>query len=254
MRDVVEALAAALADGRGAVLVTVVEVTGNPPSRPGAKLLVVRGRVEAGTLGCSGFDAAGVELAAGLTGSQEASPATMRRRIVATRDGEQAIELFGEHFEPDAQVIVMGSGPVGRAVAGLAASVGRRVRNLDEDGDPVAGLRSRPPGARDAVVVSDHEAPGVEDVLRIALESDAFFVGMLGSRRRAPQVTGRLRDRGVPADRVAALHMPCGLDIGGRSPAEIALSIVAEIVAVERGRSGGSLLDERQPRVARGRV
>jgi xanthine dehydrogenase accessory factor len=91
------------------------------------------------------------------------------------------------------------------------------------------------------VLVSDHDAAWVDEVLRVALASDAFFVGMLGSRRHAPEAVRRLRDGGVPEAHIARLHSPCGLDIGSRSAEEIALSIVAEVVAVERGREGGSL-------------
>jgi xanthine dehydrogenase accessory factor len=64
---------------------------------------------------------------------------------------------------------------------------------------------------------------------------------MLGSRRHAPEAVGRLRDRGVDPAHLARLHSPCGLDIGSRTPGEIALSIVAEIVASERGRDGGAM-------------
>lgn len=69
----------------------------------------------------------------------------------------------------------------------------------------------------------------------------AAFVGMLGSKRHVPDVVARLRDAGVPAQQLARLRSPCGLDIGSRTPPEIALSILAEIVAVERGRSGGPM-------------
>ena len=78
-------------------------------------------------------------------------------------------------------------------------------------------------------------------LLRVALASNAIFVGMLGSRRHAPAVVQRLRDGGVAAAHLAKLRSPCGLDIGSRSAAEIALSIVAEIVAAERGRDGRRL-------------
>lgn len=91
------------------------------------------------------------------------------------------------------------------------------------------------------MVLSDHDAQYVDAVLRQALAGPAFFVGMLGSHRHAPMVMQRLRDDGVPADHVDRLHSPCGLDIGSRGPAEIALSVVAEIVAVERGRTGGAM-------------
>ena len=234
--DVFTALTEATDRGRRAVLVTVVAVAGEAPSRPGAKLVVSDGTVLAGTLGCSEFDTAGVELAASLAAGD--APA-LRRRVVFGHGEERALELFAERYDPLPGITVVAATPVGRAVTALAELVGRRVALLDED-VPQA-LAERPPGPRDAVVVTDHDAPYVDEVLRIALAGEAFFVGMLGSRRHAPEVVGRLRAAGVPAEQLARLRSPCGLDIGSRTPAEIALSIVAEIVAAERGRDGGRL-------------
>jgi xanthine dehydrogenase accessory factor len=234
--DVFTALAEATDDGRRAVLVTVVEVAGEAPSYPGAKLVVSDGAVLAGTLGCSEFDTAGIELAASLA---EGGASALRRRVVFGHGEERALELFAERYDPLPGITVVAATPVGRAVVALAEQLGRRVALLD--GDVPEALRARPPGPRDAVVVTDHDAPYVDEALRIALAGEAFFVGMLGSRRHAPEVVGRLRAAGVPAEQLAALRSPCGLDIGSRTPAEIALSIVAEIVAAERGRAGGRL-------------
>lgn len=231
-----DALQAALAAGRSAVLVTVLAVEGETPSRPGAKIAVVGGRVAAGTLGCAEFDTAGVDLAASLTGD-----ATLRRRAVFRHGEEQVLELFAERYDPSPGVVVAGSNPVGRAVADLAGHIGRRVRHLLDEDDPLDALRASPPGPRDAVVLSDHDAPYVDEALPLALAGAAYFVGMLGSRRHAGEVVARLRDSGVPAEQLARLRSPCGLDIGSRTPEEIALSIVAEIVAAERGRAGGSM-------------
>jgi xanthine dehydrogenase accessory factor len=247
----IEALAQAAKDGRRVALVTVLAVEGDAPSHPGAKLLADTAGPIAGTLGCSEFDTAGLELARQALDGRR----TVRRRLEFPGHGEQrAIELFAEVQEPDPGVIVVGGNPVGRAIAGVAVATGRRVKLITSQPEP-----SEPPGVRvavgepahiiadhkllagDAVVVSDHDAPWVDDVLRLALASPAGFVGMLGSRRHAPQAVQRLRDQGVPGQHLARLHSPCGLDIGSRTPGEIALSIVAEIVAHERGRSGGPM-------------
>lgn len=236
--EVFEALREADAAGRRAVLVTVVAVEGEPPSRPGAKVAVVDGRIVAGTLGCAEFDTAGVELVASLPAGGEG---TLRQRAVFRHGEEQVLELFAERYDPSPGVIVAGSNPVGRSVADLAGRVGRRVRHLLDDADPLGTLSEHPPGPRDAVVLSDHDAPYVDEALPLALASQAYFVGILGSRRHATQVVDRLREAGVPPDRLSRLHTPCGLDIGSSSPEEIALSIVAEIVAAERGRAGGSM-------------
>jgi xanthine dehydrogenase accessory factor len=249
--EVFDALARARARGHRVVLVTVVAVEGEAPSHPGAKLVVGADGVVAGTLGCSEYDAAGIELAhEALSGR-----GPVRGEVSDDTHGEpRSIEIFAEVHEPEPAVLVFGSNPVGRAVAQLSRVIGRRVVLVAPGGDtdvvggvevkaddPERYLLAAPPGPADALVLSDHDAPWVDAVLRVALASDAFFVGMLGSRRHAPAALSRLRDNGVPEAHLARLHSPCGLDIGSRSAEEIGLSIVAEIVAAERGRPGGSL-------------
>ncbi|MGH3328420.1 MAG: XdhC family protein [Streptomycetales bacterium] len=233
--DVFEALAQARAAGQPAVLVTVVAVEGEAPSHPGAKLLVVDGAMAAGTLGCAEFDTAGVGLAGSLSES-----ATLRRRVVFGHGQERALEMFAERYDPHPAVLVIGATPVARAVAELARFLHREVVDM-ADAQPDIALRHRPPGPQDSVIVSDHDAPYVDGVLRLLLRGQAGFVGMVGSRRHAPEVVERLRSSGVPSGQLARLHTPCGLDIGSRTPQEIALSIVAEILAAERGRGGGRM-------------
>jgi xanthine dehydrogenase accessory factor len=246
-----DALAQARRQGRRVALVTVLAVEGDAPSHPGAKLLADTSGPIAGTLGCSEFDTAGLALARQALDGQR----TVRRRLEFPGHGEQrAIELFAEVQEPDPAMIVVGGNPVGRAIAAVAVAVGRRVkvvtptRDVDDEpgievavGDPAAIVADHGLSGTDALVVSDHDAPWVDDVLRVALASPAGFVGMLGSRRHAPEAVQRLRDSGVDDSQLARLHSPCGLDIGGRTPGEIALSIMAEVVAHERGRPGGPM-------------
>ncbi|HVM14974.1 MAG TPA: XdhC family protein [Egibacteraceae bacterium] len=246
--DVFDALSRARARGEHVVLVTVLAVEGDAPSHPGAKLVVGTAGILAGTLGCAEFDSAGAELAGEAVGQD----VPLRRRLSFPAHGpERAIELFAEQHRPEPAVLVMGATPVGRSVAELARTVGRRAVLVAPAGDtavrggvevhaddPARFLLAAPPGPSDALVVSDHDAAWVDEVLRVALASEAFFVGMLGSRRHAPQAVRRLRDAGVPEAHLARLRSPCGLDIGSRTPGEIALSIVGEIVATERGRDG----------------
>lgn len=247
----IDALAEARKQGRRVALVTVLAVEGDAPSHPGAKLLADHTGPIAGTLGCSEFDTAGLELARQALDGQR----TVRQRLDFARHGEQrAIELFAEVQEPDPGVIVVGANPVGRAIAEVATAVGRRVKLIAPSvdvagpsgvqialGDPAEIVAAHSLTATDAIVLSDHDAPWVDDVLRIALASPAGFVGMLGSRRHAPEAVQRLRDAGVVDKQIARLRSPCGLDIGSRTAGEIALSIMAEIIANERGRSGGSM-------------
>ncbi|MPZ89438.1 MAG: hypothetical protein GEU81_15495 [Nitriliruptorales bacterium] len=252
--DVFDALSMARARGHRVVLVTVLAVDGDAPSRPGAKLVVGDDGVVAGTLGCSEFDAAGVDLA----GEALIAEAPLRRWLTFAHDEahgrERALELFAELQLPEPAVVVLGSNPVGRAVVHLAHTLGRRAVLVSPGGDtavtggvevkaddPVRYLLAAPPGPRDALLVSDHDAAWADEVLRVVLASDAFFVGMLGSHRHAPEAVRRLRAGGTPEEHIARLRSPVGLDIGSRTPEEIALSIMAEVVAVERGRGGGPM-------------
>lgn len=141
----------------------------------------------------------------------------------------------------DAQptVIVLGDNELARGVARLADFLDRPVLTLHDGA--LDALATRPVVQGDALVVCDHDAPYVDAALRLALASSASFVGMVASRRRAPAVMRQLLDGGMAAEQVARLHAPCGLDIGSRGPAEIALSVVAEMVAVLHGRDGSGM-------------
>ena len=91
----------------------------------------------------------------------------------------------------------------------------------------------------DAVVLCDHDAPDAPQFLRDALASPASYVAMMASRRRAEGLLADLEAEGLP--NLEKLHVPAGHDLGGKSPGEIALSVVAEIVAESYDRPGGPM-------------
>jgi xanthine dehydrogenase accessory factor len=90
-------------------------------------------------------------------------------------------------------------------------------------------------------VLTDHDAPGVSDTLAILLRSPVRFVGVMGSRRHVGRYVEELRAQGFTDDELARIRSPLGLDLGGRSPEEIALSIAAGVVAARNDRGGGWL-------------
>lgn len=250
--NVYDALANARGRGRRVVLLTVLSVSEDASSHTGAKMVADADGSVAGSLGCSEFDTAGVELAAEAL--RVGGPIRRRVAFGGHDEEERSIEVFAEVHEPEAAVLVFGANPVGCAVARQADLIGRRVTVVTPGGttdvppavevkadDPGRFLLVAPPGPNDAVLLSDHDAPYVDEVLRVALASEAGFVGMLGSRRHAPGAVRRLRDAGTPEAHIGRLRAPVGLDIGSRTPEEIALSIVAEIVAAENGRDGGRM-------------
>ena len=141
------------------------------------------------------------------------------------------------------QVVVVTDNPIGRSVVAIAEVAGRRTTLLaDEDVEqtPAQWLAANPLQEADAFVLCDHDTPGMEELLRAALDGKAGYVAMMGSRRRAEKVFDALEAE-LPAEALARLHVPAGLNTGGKAPGEIALSVVAEIVAVSYGRPGGPM-------------
>jgi len=185
-----------------------------------------------------------------------------RWRVVDPRDGEVGWQTPGpearlpdeplfrdgrvlQPFGPAWRLVVVGAGPVGAHLARQGQALGFEVSVCDPRPDarldlpgvsldrraPERALAERPPDARTAVVAVAHD-PRVDDLALIdALESPAFYVAAMGSRRTSEARRERLVSLGVD---VARLHAPAGLDIGSHTPAEIAVSIAAELVAARR--------------------
>jgi len=142
------------------------------------------------------------------------------------------------------RVIVVTYNHIAAAIAAMATVVGRPVMVLDHRGghpDPTAWLDENTLLATDSLVVCDHDAPGALDLLRAGLRGPGCYVAMMASRRRAEHVFALLHDEGFTPEMTARLRVPAGLDIGGKAPGEIALSVLAEIVATSYGRPGGPM-------------
>jgi xanthine/CO dehydrogenase XdhC/CoxF family maturation factor len=136
------------------------------------------------------------------------------------------------------RILLLTANPISAAVESIAAATGREVVVLAED-DGGPGLGSLAPALGDAVVLCDHDAPDAPAFLREALASPASYVAMMASRKRAEGLLADLESEGVPG--IEKLHVPAGHDLGGKGPGEIALSVVAEIVAESYGRPGGPM-------------
>jgi xanthine dehydrogenase accessory factor len=139
-----------------------------------------------------------------------------------------ALEIFLEPRLPAPRVIALGETPIALALEAIGERVGLDVEH-------VAAGAELELGEEDAAVVVASHGRGEEEALGRALRSGVPYVGLVASRRRGEAVVGALREQGVSDEELARLHTPAGLDIGARGPEEIALSILAEIVAVRRG-------------------
>ncbi len=135
-----------------------------------------------------------------------------------------AVEVFLEPVLPAPRLLVCGDTPIAAALLRLGAELGYAVADGDE-------LEPRPDDL--ALVVAAHGRDELH-TLRRALESGVPYVGLVASPRRGTGVIAELRGDGVPAEQVARIDVPAGLDIGARTPPEVALSILAKIVAVRR--------------------
>lgn len=189
----------------------------------------------------------------------------------ALQDWRGARVLF-ERIEPEPRVVVCGAGHVGAALARLAAAVGYRVTLIDDRADfvtrarfPETGIElvaaedwTRPlreaigtgRGVSVAVVTRGHNED--EECMRAVLAARPDYAGMIGSRRRTNIVLERLREAGVERELLNEVRAPVGLNIGAVTPEEVALSILAEIVARRRGGTGASLSAwRREPQRAR---
>jgi xanthine/CO dehydrogenase XdhC/CoxF family maturation factor len=134
------------------------------------------------------------------------------------------------------RILVLSANPISAAIDTIATTVGREVVVVAED-DGGPGLADLEPVEGDAVVLCDHDAPDAPQFLLDALASPASYVAMMASRRRAERMLTELT--GAPG--LEKLHLPAGHDLGGKAPGEIALSVVAEIVAESYQRPGGPM-------------
>src|SRR5688572_1220877 len=175
------------------------------------------------------------------------------RDVAATPDEPDANgAMLVERFAPADTLVLVGASDVGAALARLARALGLRVIVIDgreryatrerfaAADEVLVGMPSdlvRPHLSAGAyVVLVAHEYKYELPILREALRAPVRFVGMLAGRKRADAVRALLRDEGLSEEEVGRLYSPIGLDIGGREPEEIALSIAAQLVAVREGK------------------
>jgi xanthine dehydrogenase accessory factor len=240
-----------LAEGKTAALATIVEAS----ECVGAKLLVEPSGARTGTTGDAALDEALTEYARAFPASRAEAKTLRVEEFAPTLEAWRGARVMFERVEPEPRVVVCGAGHVGAALARLAASVGYRVTLIDDREEFV--VRSRFPveeielvaarewagplteaigtgrGVYVAVVTRGHNED--EDCMRAVLAARPDYVGMIGSRRRTNIVLARLREAGFDEELLKHVRAPVGLDIGAVSPEEVALSILAEMVAERRG-------------------
>ncbi len=160
-----------------------------------------------------------------------------------------------KRYEPRPRLVIVGGDPTALAIAELGVKSGFETTLVRPKGPeappPIAGLAYRrdEPGpalaaigldAWTAVAVATHDLETDRDALKAALPSAAGYVGLLGARRRLAGRLDELAADGMPAADLARLHAPIGLDIGGKAPFEVAVSVIGQITALRYARGNGS--------------
>jgi len=244
MKEVLGALQQSIESNEPVALATVVEVKGASPAQVGFKLLVwpdgrAVGNVGGGTLEKRIREEA---LAALQEGRSRLVHYTLREAgpdAVGMLCGGEAT-VFIEVYQPAPVLLIVGGGHIGQPLTEMARIIGFNVQVVDVRAERATVPQFNPgtitPWTYVVLITEDHVTD--EQALRQVLDTPAAYVGMIGSLRKVGTIFNHLRSEGVPEERLAQIHAPIGLDLGGRSPAEIALAILAEIVQVRYGGSG----------------
>ena len=239
MSDLLARLAAVQERGGRAVLFTVVE-----GDDAGAKWLVEEGETE-------------VDLA------DLADEVIRGGRNVLIEEPDRYGRMFAEVYMPPPRLFVYGAVDTAEALCKAAKLLGwttyvadaRRAFATEErfpSADhlivkwPAEAIEEVAPDHQTAFVVLTHDAKFDQPALEAVLQTEAFYVGALGSRRNQEKRRARLLEAGVPEASLERISGPSGLDIGAESQEETALSILGEILAVRAGRPGGRLKDAKR--------
>ena len=245
--------------GGRAALATVISRGGSAPQIVGAKLLLLDDGSHVGTVGGGAIEAKVIEACRQTLrfGQSRKVQADLVRDLAMCCGG--SMEIFVEYLEAQQRLFIIGAGHVSQALAPLARDLSFEVHVLDDRDDLLdhpnfEGLETGSydadelPAAvgegsdRDAFIIVTRDHARDEKALSVLIEAPHAYIGMIGSRRKVHTVLGRVLrrydERGRPRPALDRLRAPVGLNLGGRTPREIAVSILAELVAERHGGDG----------------
>ena len=244
--DVTLDLARQLSGGQQVLLATAIRTDGAPPCQPGQKLLIGPGGPLSGTLGCSEFDDSATADAAEVLASG--------RPVLRTYHHDLgSVEVYLEPYLQRPQLVVLAATPIALWLLRWGRDLGYETVLLESRSGWItpehtaaatrvvadAAELAEQPGAEMEVVATDHEAPDVSTQVAALLGHKPRFVGIMGSARHTAGHIAELKRMGVPVEDVTRIQSPVGLNIGAKTPPEIALSILGGLIAARTGRPGG---------------
>ncbi|MGI5836680.1 MAG: XdhC family protein [Chloroflexota bacterium] len=255
MADFIDSVIEELEAGRTVALATVVGPEAAPLRMLGRKLVIAHHEMAEGTLGSDSLDRrVAVDAAAML---REPSTPKLVAYPLSKEEQQQLditlpeLKLFLETLVPSPTLLIAGGGHIALPLCSIGKTLGFSVAVVDDRPDfankerfpeadkVISGnfgqvLRSFPINSGTYVVIVTRGHSNDEEALRAVIDSNAAYVGMIGSSRKVKTIMGNLRESGIPEEQLDRVFSPIGLDIAAETPAEIALGILAEIVHLRR--------------------
>src|SRR3989442_7830308 len=251
---------AALKRGVRLAVATVVKTIGAAPCGVGTKMLVRADGTLSGSFGGAKIDGQAIEAA--MQALRESHSSLTHVHVepeLAVGSCGATLEVFIEILHPEPRLIIAGAGSVAQSLARLATQLDFRIVVVDDRrdladpqifgdkvqltfGDIPQTIRELEPNEASWIVIVTRGHHLDKDALRAALETNATYIGMIGSPSKVKHIFRDLLKEGMPRERVAQVHSPIGLDLGAETPEEIALGIAAEIVMVRKNGSGAPLM------------
>jgi xanthine dehydrogenase accessory factor len=253
--DIFEEIQRLRREGRKSVLATIVQIRGSVPSFNTAKMLV---RDDGSTLGSVGGGCVEADVwAAAQDVLRDEKSRVMNFDLTEESMAEGGlicggkVEIFVEPIIPIPEMVIFGAGHISRQVSKIATTAGFRTTIVDNR--PIYANAERFPEASAiysdsfeeafqsivptentylVIVTRGHQED--ENVLRWAVNTNARYIGMIGSKRKIRTIAEHLKGEGIPEERIERAYMPVGLDIGAVTPEEIAVAIVAEAIQIRR--------------------
>ncbi|HSF15383.1 MAG TPA: XdhC/CoxI family protein [Vicinamibacteria bacterium] len=257
----------AIQRGEAVALVTILETRGSTPQKAGAKMVVGRdGRLK-GTVGGGCVESEILRRAQRALETRRCEIGSYDFNADEDENGlicGGSMKVFIEPVLPPPRLYVIGAGHVAMPVAQIAKIAGfevvvldDRVKYANEERFPDADIVKAGPisqlarefsyGDNAYVVIVTRGHKEDEEALRVFIEEDTAYIGLIGSVSKIEKIFHRLERDGVSRERLDRVHSPMGLDLGGSTPGEIAVSIVSELISVRYQRTGKSMkFTERQ--------
>ena len=255
MEDIFQEIVRIRSEGQRAALATVISAKGSTPRETGSKMLIRADGTILGSIGGGSLEAKMCKEA--IKVMTENRSMLLRFDLTGKEVAEEGMicggnmEVFVEPILPEPCLLIFGAGHISLFLAKMGKMVGFRVVVIDDR--PEFANRERFPEA-DEVIARDFPLAFQqlaanrtsyivivtrghlqdETVLEWAVRTDAAYIGMIGSRKKNQTVFSHLQAKGIPEKKLKEVHAPIGLNINAKTPEEIALSIIAEIIKAKR--------------------